>query len=96
MSIPLRWQPAHGSFHAGHLGSQLGASSPPALAFHAGWIESLGFETRVGNRALGFEHFIGLAVSQVLEVTMRRDERAISIQGAVSVKGSAVRGHTAA
>ena len=71
------------------------------MAFHAGWIEELSFEARVGNRELAFEHFIALPVLQALEVTMRRDESEISIQrhvakAGVSVKGSAVRGHTAA
>ena len=42
------------------------ASSQQAWAFHAGWIESLGFEARVGNRELGFEHFGALPVSKRL------------------------------
>jgi len=44
--------------------SRSGASSQQALAFHAGWIESLGFEARVGNRVLAFEHFGAVPVSK--------------------------------
>ena len=46
--------------------SRSGASSQQAWAFHAGWIESLGFEARVGNRALGVEHFSAHPVSKHL------------------------------
>ena len=46
--------------------SRSGASSQQAWAFHAGWIESLGFEARVGNRELGVEHFSAHPVSKHL------------------------------
>jgi len=39
-------------------------SSSPALVFHAGWIEYLGFEARVSHREHDFEHFIGLPGSK--------------------------------
>ena len=46
--------------------SRSGASSQQAWAFHAGWIESLGFEARVGDRELGVEHFSAHPVSKHL------------------------------
>jgi len=82
-------------------GSRSGAPGQQASAFHAGWIEHLGFEAGVGDQRLFREQFIGLPVSNRLRSQSRRDEvqfqfKRLSPRAGASVKGGAARGHTAA
>jgi len=84
------------------VGAQLSAASGLGCpSRYAGGLRTVVFIRAIPDHALSFKHFIVPSSLQALEVTMRGDERAISIQCGVakasaSVKGSSVRGHTAA